>query len=306
MAAKSDSPFSLAEWAAIWTVVVVWGLNNAAGKLATQALPPLLVGGLRFAVALLLLFPFIRPPFPPWKTFLPVLLLTGPVHFGIIYWGFALAHNLSLFSVTLQLWVPLTALLSWVILGESMPRLALAGMAVAFGGVAFMTVDPRAAAEVKAVLIGLVASNCWALGTVLVRRMPQVRALKLQGCVSLLAAPVLLVLAFATEPDLVPRAQAASALVWASVVFAGAVSSVGATVALFWLVQRREAGSFTPYLLTTPIVTTILGVTFFHDVLSFRLIAGSIATLVGVGLVAVAQRRGTAVEVEVEVLSSQV
>ncbi len=117
---------------------------------------------------------------------------------------------------------------------------------------------------------------------------------------------MLLVLAFATEPDLVPRAQAASALVWASVVFAGAVSSVGATVALFWLVQRREAGSFTPYLLTTPIVTTIMGVTFFHDVLSVRLIAGSIATLIGVGLVAVAQRRGTAVEVEVEVLSSQV
>ncbi len=69
------------------------------------------------------------------------------------------------------------------------------------------------------------------------------------------------------------------------------ISSVAATVALFWLVQRREAGRFTPYLLTTPLVTTALGVTFFGDVLSVRLLAGAAATLGGVALVAVAERR---------------
>ena len=118
MARRSDSPLTLPEWAAIWMVVVVWGVNNAAGKLATAVLPPLFVGGVRFAVALVFLLPFIKPPFPPWRSFLPVVLIMGPIHFGLVYTGFYLAHNLSLFSVSLQLWIPLAALFSWLILHE--------------------------------------------------------------------------------------------------------------------------------------------------------------------------------------------
>ena len=200
MSVRSDSSFSAAEWAAIWSVVVVWGLNNAAGKFATEALPPLLIGGVRFLVTLVCLFPFIKPPFPDWRLFLPVILLTGPLHFGVIYWGFKLAHNLSLFSVSLQLWIPLAALFSWLILREAMPRAALAGMALAFAGVSFMTLDPNAKGDVVAVLVGLLASVFWALGAVLVRKLPPVRALKVQGCVALVAAPTLLIGAFLTEP----------------------------------------------------------------------------------------------------------
>jgi len=294
MAVRSDSPFSLAEWAAIWAIVVIWGVNNAAGKLATAVLPPLLVGGVRFLVALVLLIPFIKPPFPDWRSFLPVMLIMGPIHFGLIYWGFALAHNLSLFSVSLQLWIPLTALFAWLILKEAMPRLALFGMGLAFAGVAFMTLDPSDMADEKAVLVGLLASTLWALGTVLVRRLPPVRALKVQGCVSLVAAPTLLAAAFLTDPHLVTKAKAASAFVWWSIVYAGAVSSVGATVALFWLVQRREAGRFTPYMLTTPLVSSALGIAFFGDVVNFRLIVGAAGTLAGVALVALTERRRTA------------
>ena len=301
MASASDSKFSLLEWVAIWSVVVIWGVNNAAAKFATASLPPMLIGGVRFAVALLPLIPFIRPPFPPWRQFAPVLILMGPLHFGVVYWGFSLAHNLSLFSVTLQLWIPLTALFSWLILREAMPRLSLGGMGVAFAGVAYMTLDPRTASDVKAVLVGVFASTLWALGTVLVRRMPQVRALKVQGCISLAAAPTLLLLSFMTEAHVVERIRAASWAVWTSIAYAGLVSSVGATVALFWLVQRREAGRFTPYLLATPLVSSTLGVTLFHDVLTPRLIVGGLATLVGVALVALAERRRAQSAIELEV-----
>ncbi|MFY8139681.1 MAG: EamA/RhaT family transporter, partial [Caulobacter sp.] len=71
------SAFSLAEWGAIGAILLVWGINNAAAKVATDALPPLLVGGLRFGVALIVLAPFLRPPFPPWKQILPIILLCG-------------------------------------------------------------------------------------------------------------------------------------------------------------------------------------------------------------------------------------
>ena len=136
MARSSDSPLTLLEWGAIWMVVVVWGVNNAAGKLATAALPPLFVGGMRFLFTLLILAPWIKPPFPLWKSFLPVVLILGPIHFGLVYTGFYLAHNLSLYSVSLQLWIPLAALFSWLVLGETAPPSALFGMVLAFAGVA--------------------------------------------------------------------------------------------------------------------------------------------------------------------------
>ena len=50
MTSSSDkSPFVAAEWAAIAAIIFVWGVNNAAAKIATDVLPPFFVGGVRFA-----------------------------------------------------------------------------------------------------------------------------------------------------------------------------------------------------------------------------------------------------------------
>ncbi|HEX8233106.1 MAG TPA: DMT family transporter [Caulobacteraceae bacterium] len=289
----SDSRLSALEWAAIVTIIVVWGVNNAAAKFATEALPPLFVGGVRFLLALGLLFPFIRPPFPNWRIFLPVVICAGPLHFGLLYIAFAHIENLSLFGVTLQLWAPYTVLFAWLILGERLSRSAAAGVALAFVGCAIMTLDPHTVADLGAVVIGAIASSFWAFATVLVRKLPEVRALKIQGCTSLVAAPVLLALSFTLEPGLPEAARRASWFVWACVAFAGLVSTVGASALLFWLVQRRETGRVTPYLLATPLITALIGVTAFGDRLTWQLVAGALVAMGGVGLVAVEERRRT-------------
>ncbi|MGZ8363824.1 MAG: DMT family transporter [Caulobacteraceae bacterium] len=291
MAASSESKLEPLEWAAIAVIVVTWGVNNAAAKFATAALPPLFVGGMRFAFALVMLASFIRPPFPNWRTLLPIMVLAGPLHFGLIYIAFDRVQNLSLMGVTLQLWVPLTALFAWLVLGERLSKSAMAGVALAFAGSAWMTLEPHNLGNLWPVAIGLGASVCWAMATVLVRRAPAVPALKLQGIISLATAPVLLGAAVMTEPNLPQQAASASIWVWLSVVFAGLVSTVGASALLFWLVQRRETGRVTPYLLATPLVTTALGVSFFGDVMTPQLVIGGLAAMAGVGLVAISERR---------------
>ena len=50
------------EIAAIVAIIVVWGVNNAGAKLATQELSPLLVGAIRFGIATACLIAFVRPP----------------------------------------------------------------------------------------------------------------------------------------------------------------------------------------------------------------------------------------------------
>lgn len=288
---SSSTPFSAAERAAIAAIILVWGINNAAAKVATEVLPPLLVGGLRFAMALVFLAPFIRPPFPAPKMLLLIVVLAGPLHFAAVYAGFALTDNLSPYVVSLQLWIPLTALFAWRILGERMRPAAIAGMTIAFVGVAWMTLDPHGGADLGAIAVGLIASALWALATVLVRRTPSIRPLKMQALTALFAAPALLGASLLLEPGTEAHLRAATPLVWVSLAFAGLVSTIIATAMLFWLVQRREPGRVTPYFLLTPLVSCSIGILFMGDTLSVQLMLGAAATMTGVALVSFAERR---------------
>ena len=67
------------------------------------------------------------------------------------------------------------------------------------------------------------------------------------------------------------------------------MSSVFATSMVFWLVQKREAGRVTPYLLATPVVSIFIG-WMLGDVLTVQILTGAALTIAGVGVVALAER----------------
>ncbi len=287
---KPHSPLSLVEVAAIVAVVVIWGVNNAAAKQATESLPPLLTGALRFAIAAACLIPFVRPPFPNWKSLLIIVGVGGPIHYGLIYLAFWLARDVSPVSVATQLWVPFTALFAFLLLRERISRFALIGMGVAFAGVAWMTLDPHAIADWKAILVGVLASAAWAITTVVARRTTSIPPLKMQGLLALTALPSLAFASAFFERGQLEALQQATPLVWACVLWAGLVSSVLATTMVFWLVQKREAGRVTPYLLATPLVSILIGWLFMGDVLTPQILTGAALTIAGVGVVALAER----------------
>ena len=287
----AGSPLLPLEWAAIVGIVLVWGVNNIAAKYMTEYIPPIFMGGVRFAVALLFLFPFIKPPFPDPKRLLVILLLIGPLNAGLIYLGFSMVHSMSAFIVSLQLWVPFTALFAWLILGEAMVGLQLLGLVVAFGGIAWMTLSPGTQGDIPGILVGVAASICWALGTILVRQVPGIKPLKLQGLTAILSVPLMFAVAFGTEKDIVPSVMAAPMLVWVCVLWAAVLSTVGATAMMFWLVQRREPGRIMPYFLMTPLVSSGISVLFMGEVVTWQVAMGGAATLAGVALVALSERR---------------
>jgi O-acetylserine/cysteine efflux transporter len=287
---KPSSPLSPLEITAIIAVLVIWGVNNAAAKVATESLPPMLVGALRFMLAALCLAWFVRPPFPNWKSLLLIVVMGGPIHYGLIYLAFWLAQDVSPVSVATQMWIPLTALFAFLLLGEKISRLALGGMIVSFFGVAWMTLDPHAFLDWKAICIGVVAASFWALVTVIARRTTSIPPLKMQGLLALVALPTLAFASAMFERDQLRLMAEAPPLVWVTILWAGVASSVVATSLMFWLVQRREAGRVTPYLLATPVVSIAIGWGFLGDVLTVQILTGATLTLGGVALVALAER----------------
>ena len=288
---SAKSPLSGLERLAILAIILTWGLNNAAAKVATAHLPPMMVGGLRFALALVFLAVFVRPPFPEPKKLVAIILLSGPIHFGLIYTAFGMAKSLSPLVVASQLWIPFTAIVAWRMLGETMRPPAVIGLAVAFVGVAWMSLDPHGAGDLPALALVVLACACWATATVLVRMTPGIKPLKMQGLTAIVAAPTLIGLSFAFEPHVVERVTTAPPLAWACVAFAGVVSTIGASALLFWLVQRREPGRVTPYFLLTPLVSCTIGIVFMGDRLTPQLLIGGAATMAGVALVALTEKR---------------
>ncbi|MGQ3040451.1 MAG: DMT family transporter [Brevundimonas sp.] len=287
---KPHSPLSLPEIGAIVAIIVIWGVNNAAAKLATETLPPLLMASLRFGLAALCLVWFVRPPFPNWKSLLIIVGVGGPLHYGLVYLAFWMAQDVSPVSVATQLWVPFTALFAFLLLKEHLSRPALAGMGVAFVGVAWMTLDAHAIADWKAILVGVAAAAAWALTTVVARRTTSIPPLKMQGLLALVALPALGLASATFETGQLEAMQRADAMVWLCVFWAGVVSSVVATTLVFWLVQKRPAGRVTPYLLATPLVSILIGWAFMGDVLTVQILTGAGLTMGGVALVALAER----------------
>ena len=287
---KPHSPLTSLEISAIVAVLVIWGVNNAAAKVATETMSPLLVAALRFALAAACLAWFVRPPFPDWKSLAIIVVLGGPIHYGLIYLAFWLAQDVSPVSVAAQMWIPFTALFAFLLLGERLSKLALGGMAVAFLGVAWMTLDPHAFQDWKAILVGIAASGCWAMTTVIARRTTSIPPLKMQGLLALVALPGLAAASAVFERDQVAQILSATPLVWVCILWAGIASSVVATSLTFWLVQRREAGRVTPYLLATPVVSIAIGWGLLGDVLTVQILVGATLTMAGVALVALAER----------------
>lgn len=288
---KPHSPLTSLEIAAIVAVVVIWGVNNAAAKVATEVMPPLLTGAIRFAIAAVCLVGFVRPPFPNWKSLVLIAVLGGPVHYGLIYLAFWLAEDVSPVAVATQLWIPFTTLFAFLLLGERVSKYALAGMAVAFAGVAWMTLDAHAFQDWKAIAVGTVGTSVWAIVTVVARRTTSIPPLKMQGLLALVALPGLTLGSAVFETGQVEAIRAATPPIWVCLAWAGLVSSVIATSLVFWLVQRREAGRVTPYLLATPVVSIAIGWAWLGDVLTAQILTGAALTIAGVGVVAVAERR---------------
>ena len=284
--------FTPVDFAQIILIAFIWGLNNIAAKIAVMAFPPLFSLVLRFAVVALALSPWLRlPPPGAWKPVGLMLLCIGPCHFGVQYVGLAMAHQLAPLVVGMQLWAPFSVLYARLFLRERISPLRLAGMVCAFAGVAGMSFDPAVFAELIPLALIVFAASSYALGAVVVRRMPSVSAMAMQAWLAIALTPTLGFGSALFEHGQINAALHAGWLAWACVLFGAFASSLIANFLMFRLVQRYEVGRITPYLLLSPVIAFLLSGPVFDDRITPQIALGGAATLGGVVLVAVAERR---------------
>jgi O-acetylserine/cysteine efflux transporter len=264
-------------------VCIVWGGNFLTSAAAMRELPPILFTALRMALLGLLLLPFLkRPAGGHWPRLVAICLCTGALHFSLSFWALQMADNLTSPAIVMQSYVPMTAVLAVLFLGERFGWRTTAGIAVSFGGVLVLGFDPLVLAAPLALVLMLVSALFLAIGTVLMRGLSGVHPLGLQAWAAVFSLPVLAVASLLIEGDPRGPLQAAGWIGWGGVAYAAVGASVLGHGLFFWLVQRYPVSQITPYLLLTPLVAIALGVLVWGDRPGLRLAIGGSMVLGGV------------------------
>ena len=119
-------------------VTFIWGVNFVVIRLSVHGAPPLLVAALRFALAALPAVFFLKRPAVPLRLLVGYGLTVGLIQFGLLYVAVALGLSAGLASLLMQIQAFFTALLSAAWLRERLLPNQVAGMALAFLGMALI------------------------------------------------------------------------------------------------------------------------------------------------------------------------
>ena len=292
----------LSHFALVLVICIAWGGNFLAAAYALKHFPPFLFTALRLLVVLVCLLPFLKPIGRGQRLRLAAIALcAGALHFGLNFWALKAAGNISSNAIALQSYIPMSALLAVVFLGERIGWRTSLGITLAFSGVLLLGFDPIVLQAPIALALCLAAALMLALATTLMRGLVGVGTFELQAWTAVIGLPALVLISALIERDQLASIASAGWLEWGGVAYSGLVASLVGHGLLYWLLQRHPVSEVTPYLLLAPVFAVTLGVLVWGDRFGPKLAIGGAMVLGGVLLVALrAVTRGRPVPVTTE------
>jgi O-acetylserine/cysteine efflux transporter len=273
-------------------VCVVWAANNIVTKFVVSHLgvPPIFYSCVRFAVVALATAPWLLPvPRPAWRMVV-VALMIGAANFTLIFIGMQTAAP-SAVAVVNQIGMPITAVLAYLMLGETITLRRGIGMLLTVGGALTVMWDPRGIEATVGLLYVVGSALASAIGVVMLKQMDGLKPLRLQAWVGFTAIWPLAVLSALLERDQVQAAAAAGWPFLGAILYAALVVSVVAHTSYYRLVQRYDANLLSALTVMTPLATIALGVGITGDPFGLRMALGAATALTGVLVVAIRPNR---------------
>ena len=264
---------------------VVWGFAFPAIKIALVDFSAPQLTALRFIVAALPIV-FVRRPRVPWTDIVLIGLTLFTGQFLLMFFAYEAGLPPGLASVTQQIQVFFTVLLAAVFLGDHPTRRQIAGMAVAFAGLALIALTVGGDLKLGALGLGLAAAFSWATGNVLVKRVDKAPIFALLAWCSLV--PPLPSLALSAAFDKIPVWTALAHASWQgllAVVYLGAITTNFGFAAWGHLLQRYKAGTVAPFALLAPCTGILASAWLFGEVFPPARYAGMALILAGLAVI---------------------
>jgi drug/metabolite transporter (DMT)-like permease len=280
----------LAVWGGLLILYVVWGSTYLGIRVAVETIPPFLMAGSRFLVAGLVLMAwsiaregrsFRWPTARQWRdnSIVGALLLGGGM--GLVAWGEQTVPSgiAALVIALMPVWV---AVLGRVFFGETLPRVAIAGIAIGLAGVAILVgpsdnpVERFAPAGIAALIVSPI---CWSSGSLFSAHRAQLpeQPLVATGGQMLSGAIVLTLFALITgEPSRFDLASVSTASLGA-LVYLTLIGSLVAFTTYVALLRIAPLPLIATYAYVNPVVAVVLGWFILAEPLTPRtLVAGAV------------------------------
>ncbi len=281
-----NAPRRVVVIAALLTLYVVWGSTYLAMRIALVGFPPLLMGGLRFTTAGLLLGVIARfggSPLPTARQWwacarIGVLLLT------IGNGGVAIAEQwvASGLAAVVVASVPLWTALIGGLVGAWPSRRQIVGLGIGACGVVLLNLDGDLRGNPLGALALLTAAICWSAGSIWSRRMDLPKGLMASAAQMLCAGIVLGILAIAHGDRLVSPLPASS---MGAVTYLALFGSVLAYSAYGYLLRNVGPTLATSYAFVNPVVAVLLGAVVAREHVGPAIVVAMVVILAGVSLV---------------------
>ena len=286
---------------AFLAVYTIWGSTYLAIRFAVATMPPFLMAGVRFLIAGAILYLWLRlrgagrPKLIHWRSALVIggLLLLGGN--GGVSW--AEVHVPSGLAALLVAAVPLwMALFDWLRPGGVRPTgLTLLGLVIGFAGVALLASQVESSGtgpQLIGILALLVATCCWAIGS-LYARSASVPALPLLGTgMEMLAGGALLVIvAGATGEFGQVHLAAISLKSLLGLAFLIVFGSLLGYTSYVWLLRHVSAARVSTYAYVNPVVAVFLGWAFDSEPVTWVTLVSAAVILSSVALITVSRGR---------------
>ena len=275
--------------ALVLVVILAWGSNFTAMKLALESVPPLLFVGLRFFILIPLIVFFKRPA--SWLAILGVGALLNMGQFAFLFSAMRADASAGLASLLLQSQAPLTIMLAAIFYGERVSAPQIAGIALACLGILGFAVAGGGNITLWGLFLVLCGAMSWACGNLILRRLPGVPMLALFVWASLVPPLPMLAMSLAMEgPTPFATLWAMDAAGWAAVLYVAVASTVIGYSIWGALLSRHPAAQVTPFALGIPVVGILVaGVVLGEQVTVTEGISGAVI-LLGIALAVLGPR----------------
>jgi O-acetylserine/cysteine efflux transporter len=264
---------------------VIWGLGFVAVKFGLQSFSASQLTVLRFLIASVPVL-FVPRPAIHWRVLVLIGLTLFAGQFLLLFFAFELGLPPGLASVTQQMQVFFTVVLSATFLGDMPSARQCAGMLVAFAGLTLIGLTMGGDLKPIALFLALGSAFSWAIGNVLVKRLPAVPILPLIAWASLVPPLPALILSDLTDhgPSLIAAMTSASWAGIAGAVYLGAFATL--TYAIWGgLLQRFPAGAVAPFALLSPCTGVLASALIFGEFFGPIRYAGMTLILAGLAVI---------------------
>jgi drug/metabolite transporter (DMT)-like permease len=283
-------------------IYFVWGSTFLAIRVGVREVPPFLLAGLRFLIAGLVLFAWMRakgtvsPTARQWFSATLLAVLIFVLDYGLLFW--AERRVPSGIAAVMMATIPVFMTLSEILFLKTQrltPRLG-AALLIGIGGVLVLVSRSISFGDSPIDTIGaialIVAAIGWSVGSALTRKLPLPSSKAMSSGAQMFAGGVLLMITSAALGEFRGfRVQAVSLKAWLALAYLIVAGSIVAFTAYLWLIHHESPTKVGTYAYVNPVVAVLLGYFLGGEGLSLRTIMGTMLVLVSVVVITTTPKR---------------